>query len=122
MYTRTYHHNNNTLDDNTSPELPEDHHQTAVGGGVKVNSSMFLQVDVWQASLVIAVATALIIVGMRHVTTQKWALWMGLAILTELVMCLVLETRRRKTDIGLFVPRWLAKQTWWRSEYVAKLM
>ena len=126
MYTRTYHYNNNTLDDNTSPELPEDHHQTAVGGGggggVKLNSSVFLQVDVWELSLAIAVATALIIVGVRHVTTQKWALWMGLAILTELVMRLVLEILRRKTDIGLLVPRWLARQAWWRIEYVAELM
>lgn len=119
MYTRTYHHNNNTLDDNTSPELPEDHHQTAGGGGGggKLNSSVFLLVDGWQLSLAIAVATALIIVGVRHITTQKWALWMGLAILTELVMRLVLETLRRKTGIGLLVPRWLS-QTWWGNEYI----
>lgn len=117
MYIRPYYHNNNNPDDNTSPELPEEHQN--VGGGLK--SSVFLQVDGWQLFLAIAAATALIIVGVRFATTQKWALWMGLAILTELVMRLVLETLWRKTDLGRLVPRWLARQTW-GSEYVAELM
>lgn len=38
-----------------------------------------------------ASATALIVVGVRFATSKKWALWMGLAICTELVMTLVLE-------------------------------
>lgn len=79
---------------------------------------MFLQVDGWQPFLAVATATALITVGVRFATSQKWALWMGLAILTELVMRLVLEALWRKTDFGRFVPHWLARQTWWNSEYV----
>lgn len=80
---------------------------------------MFLQVDDWQSFLAVATATALIIVGVRFATGQKWALWMGLAILTELLMRLILEALWRKTDFGRFVPRWLARQKWWNSEYVA---
>lgn len=133
MYIRTYYyHNNNNSDDIPSPGLPEEHHQTAGGGGDvggyvggcvggdKLKSSVFLLVDSWQLFLAVATATALIIVGVRFATSQKWALWMGLAILTELVMRLVLEALWRKTDFGRLVPRWLARQTWWNGEYVAE--
>lgn len=81
---------------------------------------IIIRLDGWQLSLAIAVATALIILVARLAATQKWALWMGLAILTELGMRLILETLWGKTDIGRFVPRWLAGQTWWSSEYVAE--
>lgn len=135
MYIRTYYyHNNNNSDDIPSPRLPEVHHQTAGGGGDvggnvggggggggdKLKSSVFLLVDSWQLFLAVATATALIIVGVRFATSQKWASWMGLAILTELMMRLVLEALRRKTDFGRLVPRWLARQTWWNGEYVAE--
>lgn len=121
MYIRTYYHHNNP-DDIASPGLPEEHHQTVgdVGGGNILKSSVFLQFDGWQLFLAVATATALIIVGVRFATSQKWALWMGLAILTELVMRLVLEALWRNTEFGRLVPRWLARQTWWGGEIVAE--
>lgn len=121
MYIRTYYHHNNP-DDIASPGLPEEHHQTVgdVGGGNILKSSVFLQFDGWQLFLAVATATALIIVGVRFATSQKWALWMGLAILTELVMRLVLEALWRSTEFGRLVPRWLARQTWWGGEIVAE--
>lgn len=135
MYIRTYYyHNNNSPDDIASPGLPEEHHQTGGGGGGggdvggggcgsgKLKSSVFLQVDGWQLFLAVATATALIVVGVRFAPSQKWALWMGLAILTELVMRLVLEALWRKTDFGRLVPRWLARQTWWNSEHVVETL
>lgn len=125
MYIRTYYHNN-ISDENTIPALPEAHHQTGGGcGGVisgKLKSSVFLQIDGWQLFLAIFAATALISVGVRFSAAQKWALWMGLAILTELVMRLGLETLWRKTDFGLLIPRWLARQTWWNADYVAETL
>lgn len=124
MYIRTFHHNNNNSDDISPPALPEDHHQTGNGGGGggKLKSSVFLQVNGWQLILAVVTATALIVVGVRFAASQKWALWMGLAILTELVMRLVLEVLWRQTDLGRLVPRWLAKQTWWNSEHVVETM
>lgn len=110
MYIRTYYNNPG----DTGPAVPE--HQTAAG---KLRSSVFLQVDGWPLFLSIAAAIALIIVGVRF-ATQKWALWMGLAILTELVMRLFLEILWRKTEFGRFIPRWLATQAWWNNEYVAE--
>lgn len=126
MYIRTYYHNN--PDDIASPGLPEEHHQTVgdvgggsgSGGGNLLKSSVFLQLDGWQLFLAVATATALIIVGVRFATSQKWALWMGLAIMTELVMRLVLEALWRKTEFGRLVPRWLARQRWWGGEIVAE--
>lgn len=69
-----------------------------------------------------ASATALITVGVRFAASQKWALWMGLAICTELVMRLILDLLWRKTELGRLVPRWLARQTWWSSEHVVETL
>lgn len=128
VYIRTYYyHNNNSPDDITSPE---EHHQTGGGGDVggggcgsgELKSSVFLQVDGWQLFLAVTTSTALIAVGVRFAPSEKWALWMGLAIMTELVMRLVLEALWRKTDFGRLPPRWLARQTWWNSEHVVETL
>lgn len=126
MYIRTYYyHNNDNADDITSPRLPDEHHHQTGSGGLgrgKLKSSVFLQVDSWQLILAMASATALITVGVRFAASQKWALWMGLAICTELVMRLILELLWKKTELGRLVPRWLARQTWWSSEHVVEIM
>lgn len=122
MYIHTYYyHNNDNADDITSPRLPDEHHRTGSGSlsGCKPKSSLFLQVDGWQLILAMASATALIIVGVRFATSQKWALWMGLAICAELMMRLVLELLWRKTELGRLVPRWLARQA---IEHVVETM
>lgn len=129
MYIRTYYYHNNDNNDNaddiTSPRLPDEHHHQTGSGGLgrgKLKSSVFLQVDGWQLILAMASATALITVGVRFAASQKWALWMGLAICTELVMRLILDLLWRKTELGRLVPRWLARQTWWSSEHVVETM
>lgn len=125
MYIRTYnYHNNDNAVDITSPRLDEHHHQTGSGdlGRGKPKSSLFLQVDGWQFILAMASATALITVGIRFAASQKWALWMGLAICSELVMRLILELLWRKTELGKSVPRWLARQTWWNNELVVETL
>ncbi len=107
LYVRSY--DNGPIDVN--PRL-SDHKNTK---RFNTKSSLFLQFAIWQLSLAMAAATVLIIVGVKF-QRQEWALWIGLAIPTELAVRLAMEILWQRTKLGRWAPSWLAKQSWWNDE------
>lgn len=58
------------------------------------------------------IAIGFVILGTR-VHRDRWALWIGIAILIELIMRLIIELGCRNSQVGRAVKVWLKMKGWW---------
>lgn len=85
----------------------QDHRPDTAGNGWSS-----VQFKAWHVILAMIFAVSLVLLG-ALVPSQRWALWVGCAIPTEIITRLVIELLWRKTKLGNVVETWLKKRGWW---------
>lgn len=76
------------------------------------NTWSSVQFKVWHVVVAMFAALVLLLLG-AIVPSQRWVLWMGLAIPVEISIRLVFELLWRKTRFGTVIKIWLKKKGWW---------
>ena len=77
-----------------------------------LSTSSSLEFRVWELSLAVVIAVALISSGAKN-SSDRWLWWIGVTIISEVVFRLVIQTLWRKTSLGRNVKVWLKKKGKW---------
>ena len=77
-----------------------------------LSTSSSLEFRVWELSLAVVIAVALISKGAKN-SPDRWLWWIGVTIISEVVFRLVVQTLWRKTSLGRNVKVWLKKKGKW---------